>query len=216
MTIEEFIVEVKKRPLPSSRLGRVQTLAKELVEGNIEGVWDNYFLIQVFFQEITYYDDNLTKYLEERWNNDFPPFRALVKIMSAFTSHPSPIISSMMLSVPPFSFRTNAAKVVPLRCSSAIDSKWQAYPHLLICSSNQVSNGTLNLRKISRTPIILSSCWGTKRLNQQLPFRNFNGRWMQKLPSSLSGTMVSRINQVAGLKFRLKLILLCGIRILFV
>ena len=80
MTIEEFITEVKKRPLPGSRLGRVQTLAKELVEGNIEGLWDNYFLIEVYFQEISFYDDNVTKYLEERWNNDFPPFRALVSL----------------------------------------------------------------------------------------------------------------------------------------
>jgi hypothetical protein len=80
MTIEEFIAEMQKRPLPSSRLGRVQTLAKELTEGSIEGVWDNYFLIEIYVGGTSFYDDTLTKYLEERWNNNYPPLRSLVAL----------------------------------------------------------------------------------------------------------------------------------------
>ncbi len=72
-SLETFIEKVSQRPLPNNPLARVRTLAKELAEGAVEGVWDTY--ISTFRGEIN--QRQVMEYNTRRWN-DKPPRIALL------------------------------------------------------------------------------------------------------------------------------------------
>ncbi len=68
MTLDEFIAKTCARPLPLNPMARVRTLAKELAEGAVEGLWDTY--IYTFRRTVN--DENVSLYLEKRWNENHP------------------------------------------------------------------------------------------------------------------------------------------------
>ena len=66
MTLEEFLDKVCQRPLPQNGIARIRTLAKELAEGASEGIW-----------ETVAAGEKVDKYLEARWNNNYPDWKIL-------------------------------------------------------------------------------------------------------------------------------------------
>lgn len=76
--VDNFIAKTSARPLPTNPMARIKTLAKELAEGAVEGIW--FPEIRLFRGEITggYSEDNIRAYLEARWQNKSPRMRFLV------------------------------------------------------------------------------------------------------------------------------------------
>ncbi|PJF41104.1 MAG: toll/interleukin-1 receptor domain-containing protein [Chloroflexi bacterium] len=73
MTLEEFITKVTQRPLPNDRMARVHTMAKELAEGALEGLWLPSFEGRLRFEY------SLNQYVEKRWGSldEAPPLPLL-------------------------------------------------------------------------------------------------------------------------------------------
>lgn len=76
MDFETFLERVKERPLPKNPLGRIRTLAKELAEGAFEGCWS----LEIYAFRGDVQEENVTRYLLERWNDENPSF-GLLSIM---------------------------------------------------------------------------------------------------------------------------------------
>jgi TIR domain len=82
-----WLEKVCQRPLPNNSMSRIRTLAKELAQGAADEVWDNYImtvprmLLDPFEQKnkVEYLPSSplINKYLEKRWNNDYPPLLLL-------------------------------------------------------------------------------------------------------------------------------------------
>jgi hypothetical protein len=72
--LEQFIARVKSRPLSNNPMTRVRTLAKELAEGAVEGVWG---LSISSFRGVVNEAPVLT-YLDERWSDSAPNLGLLV------------------------------------------------------------------------------------------------------------------------------------------
>lgn len=83
MTLDEFIARASQRPLPTSPMARIRTLAKELAEGAIEEVWETPIVAQkddLPGSERRRYVplfESLQAYLAARWNNNYPDFTLL-------------------------------------------------------------------------------------------------------------------------------------------
>lgn len=87
MTLEEFIEQVTQRPLPQHPMTRVRVLAKELAEGAVAHLWRTY--IYTFRREVA--DENVSIYLEKRWNNDYPSLDLLE--MNEYASWPEDLFT---------------------------------------------------------------------------------------------------------------------------
>ncbi len=74
MELDQFIARAMNRPLSNNPMARIRLLAKEFAEGAVEGVWGT--SLSTFRGEFN--EASVKRYLEERWNNDFPPPRLLV------------------------------------------------------------------------------------------------------------------------------------------
>lgn len=69
-----FLEKVCARPRPDHPMARVRTLAKELAEGAVEGLWD--VSIQAFRGGVT--DENAVAYLLQRWDGSPPHLNLLI------------------------------------------------------------------------------------------------------------------------------------------
>ena len=76
MTLDEFIEMVCQRPLPQNPMARARTLAKELAEGAVIGVWD--INIRAFRGQIS--DPDVNAYREARWQGNDPHYALLYRM----------------------------------------------------------------------------------------------------------------------------------------
>lgn len=74
MNVGDFVARLRETALPNNPMGRVRTLAKELAEGAVEGMWGAD--IRTFRGSIT--DENVQFYLGHRWDGQFPNLLLLV------------------------------------------------------------------------------------------------------------------------------------------
>jgi hypothetical protein len=87
MTPDEFIEKMCQRHLPQNQMARVRTLAKEMAEGVLEGVWGN-----------SVYGDEFAAYLSKRWKSNAPPLHILAA--NGYIEHemsPAPIAAAYAL-----------------------------------------------------------------------------------------------------------------------
>lgn len=86
MDLEEFIAKVSQKPLPNNPMARIRTLAKELAEGVVIGLWntkiyfvstppDEYGGSNINYDEFS--SAELTNYLSQRWDNNQPKLQLL-------------------------------------------------------------------------------------------------------------------------------------------
>lgn len=75
---EQFMERDLQRPLPQNPMARVRTLAKELAEGAASAYWPT--AIRTFRGVFVQSEDqqNLIRYISERWNNDYPNMSLLL------------------------------------------------------------------------------------------------------------------------------------------
>lgn len=79
MTLDEFIEKVCQRPLPSNPMARIRTLAKELAEGTLEGVWNTSSFPtydgqsqRAVYGRWFWRIETVEIYIFERWDNQCP------------------------------------------------------------------------------------------------------------------------------------------------
>jgi hypothetical protein len=74
MELEQFISQTLNRPLSNHPMTRIRTLAKELAEGAVEGVWGASILtFRGSFNDLAVQD-----YLKARWDENFPSLDLLI------------------------------------------------------------------------------------------------------------------------------------------
>lgn len=74
ITLNDFLKDVSQRPMPQHPMTRVRTLAKELAEGAVNGLWEP--SIRAFRGGVT--EENVVAYFQQRWGDTIPRLELLI------------------------------------------------------------------------------------------------------------------------------------------